>query len=55
MVVIKYRSTAATAISGVIETLDGTINHSYFLLAKWSPYREMVKESSILSLYSKTC
>jgi hypothetical protein len=49
MVVIKHRGIAETAISGVIETIDSTTNHSYFLLAKWSPQGEIVKESSILS------
>jgi hypothetical protein len=37
MVVIKHGGPAETAISGVIETIDSIANHSYFLLAKWSP------------------
>jgi hypothetical protein len=37
MVVIKHGGTAETAISGVIETIDSTTNHSCFLLAIWSP------------------
>jgi hypothetical protein len=37
MVVIKHRGSAETAISGVIKTIDSIANHSYFLLAKWSP------------------
>jgi hypothetical protein len=37
IVMIKHGGTAETAISGVIETTDSTTNHSYFLLAKWSP------------------
>ena len=35
MVAIKQRGTAETAISGVIETIDSTINYSLFLIAKW--------------------
>jgi hypothetical protein len=34
MVVIKHRGIAETVISGVIETINSTTNHSYFLLAK---------------------
>ena len=49
MVVIKHGGTAKTAISGVIETIDSTTNHNYFLLAKRSPWGEIVKESNILS------
>ena len=37
MVVIKHGGIAETAISGVIETIDTTTNHSCFLLTKWSP------------------
>jgi hypothetical protein len=43
MVVIKHGGIAETAISSVIETIDSTINYSYFLLAKWSPWGEIVK------------
>jgi hypothetical protein len=52
MVVIKHGGTAETAISDVIETIDSTTNHSYFLLAKWSPQGEIVKESNSLSTNS---
>jgi hypothetical protein len=37
MVVIKHGGIAETVISGVIETINSTTNHSYFLLTKWSP------------------
>jgi hypothetical protein len=37
MVAIKHGCTAETAIGGVIETIDSTTNHIYFLFAKWSP------------------
>jgi hypothetical protein len=37
MVAIKHGRTAETAIGGVIETINSITNHSYFLLAKWSP------------------
>ncbi len=37
MVVIKHGGYSETAISGVIETIDNTTNHSCFLLAMWSP------------------
>jgi hypothetical protein len=45
MVVIKHGGIAETVISGVIKTIDSTTNHSYFLLTKWSPLGEIVKES----------
>ena len=45
MVVNKHGGTAETVISGMIETIDSTTNHSYFLLAKWSPKGEIVKEN----------
>jgi hypothetical protein len=47
VVVVKHGGIAETAISGVIETIDNTANHSYFLLAKWSPEGEIVKENKI--------
>ena len=43
IVVIEHGGIAETAIGGVIETIDSTTNHSYFLLAKWSPWGEIVK------------
>jgi hypothetical protein len=49
MVVIKHGGIPETAISSVIETINNTINHSYFLLVKWSPWGEKVKENKILS------
>jgi hypothetical protein len=52
LVVIKHGGTAETAISGMIETIDSITNHSYFLLTKWSPQGEMVKESNIFSTNS---
>ena len=52
MVAIKRGGIAETAIGGVIEIINSTTNHSYFLLAKWSPYKEIVKESNILSTNS---
>jgi hypothetical protein len=52
MVVIKHGGIAKTAISGVIETIDSIANHNYFLFAKWSPYREIVKERNISSTNS---
>jgi hypothetical protein len=48
IVAIKQGVTAEAAISGVIETIDNIINHSFFLVAKVSPQGEMVKESNIL-------
>jgi hypothetical protein len=45
MVVIKHGGIAVTVIRGVIKTIDSTINHGYFLLVKWSPSGEIVKES----------
>jgi hypothetical protein len=37
MVVIKQGGIAEAAVSGVIETIDSTINHNLFLITKWSP------------------
>lgn len=37
MVVIKHGSTAETAISSVLETINSTTKHSYFLLANDCP------------------
>jgi hypothetical protein len=42
--VIKQGGTAEAVISGVIKTIDSIINHNLFLVAKWSPQGEMVKE-----------
>jgi hypothetical protein len=47
MVVIKHGGIAETAITGIIETIDSITNHSYFLLAKWSPKGEIVKENNV--------
>lgn len=52
MVVIKQGGTAETAISGVNETIDSITNHSFFLIAKWSPEGEIVKESNKLTTTS---
>ena len=37
IVVIKHGGIVETVISGMIETINSTTNHSYFLLPKWSP------------------
>jgi len=34
-------------IGGVIETIDSTINYSFFFIIKWSFWGETVKESDI--------
>jgi hypothetical protein len=48
IVAIKQGGTAEAAIGGVIETIDSIINCTHFLVAKWSPWGEIVKESNIL-------
>jgi hypothetical protein len=48
MVAIKQGGTAKAAISGVIKTIDSTINYNLFLIAKWFSYREITKENNIL-------
>jgi hypothetical protein len=48
IVAIKQGGTAEAAIGGVIETIDSIINRTHFLVAKWSPWGEIVKESNIL-------
>ena len=40
------------AISDVNETIDNIINHSFFLIAKWFPKGEIVKESNKLTTTS---
>jgi hypothetical protein len=52
MVVIKQGGTAETAISGVNKTIDSITNHSFFLITKWSPEGEIVKESNKLIITS---
>jgi hypothetical protein len=37
MVAIKQGRIAKAAIGGMIKTIDSTINHSFFFIAKWSP------------------
>jgi hypothetical protein len=48
IVAIKQGGIAEAAISGVIKTIDSIINRTLFLIAKWSPSGEIVKESEIL-------
>jgi hypothetical protein len=48
--VIKYRGIAKTAINSVIKTIDNIVNYSYFLLIKWFPLREIIKESNSLNI-----
>ena len=48
-VAIKQGGTAEAVISGVIETVDGTINYSLFFITKWSPQGEIVKESNYIN------
>jgi hypothetical protein len=48
MVAIKQGGIAEAAISGVIETINSTMNLTLFLVTKWSPQGEMIKESDIL-------
>ncbi|KFX98031.1 hypothetical protein O988_04577 [Pseudogymnoascus sp. VKM F-3808] len=44
VVAITQGGTAEAAISDVIEMLDSMINQNLFLVARWSPLGEMVKE-----------
>jgi hypothetical protein len=37
IVAIKQGGTAEAVIDGVIETIDSTISHGLFFIAKWSP------------------
>jgi hypothetical protein len=48
MAAIKQGGKAEAAISGVIESIDSTINYSLFLITKWLSYEEIAKESNIL-------
>ena len=47
MVAIKQGGIAEAVIGGVIETIDSITNYSLFLIAKWFPEGELVKESDI--------
>jgi hypothetical protein len=47
-VAIKQGGTAQAAIGDVIETIDSITNHSLFLITKWFPEGELIKESNIL-------
>jgi hypothetical protein len=42
-------------IGGVIKKVDSIISCSLFFIAKWSPEREIAKESGILIVTFYTC
>ena len=44
------KSVGCDVCGGVIKTIDSIINRTLFLVAKWSPWREIVKESNITSV-----
>jgi len=47
-VAIKQGGATEAVISGVIKTIDSTINYGLFFSSKWSPQGKTVKESDIL-------
>jgi hypothetical protein len=48
IVTVKQGGKVKAAIGGVIKIIYSIINCTHFFVIKWSPYKEIVKESNLL-------